>query len=534
MADALLSAECDYLFRHELVREAAYQLQPPGDRARLHARVVRILQHAGQPPLMELADHALNAARETQDIIAADELARVEADALRQAVELALARFEHQMCLLCLERLVEHPAVAPGERPLLRLERVRAMVRCGHRPEALDAAMNLGTGSDAPVNVLIQAKLEAARIQQDLGNHAGAEELHAQVEQLLADGANDYYRSHLLLSMGQQAMLGGQRNEAAALLQQALFQARRAGDTQRQASILERLANLHRERNEFSKSLEYLDAMDALLPGRSFTARGNLYWRQGLTDEAEAQYLQGLEVARRRGNVAEIAILTGNLGNIEGDRRRFENAARHYAAAAEVCREHGLVALTGIWIMSVGNTRLRQEQLPEALEAYNEALALAREAGDVRHQASITANIGIVLDRTRNAEQALEHYRRAEGLSLSIGDPVGAASHVLRIAELFRDRGEPDAAMECYQRALRLRREGEADESGQDFVLLVGMAAMEQSQGLAASARTHATHARRIADRLGLPRETSGNAVSEAAAKLGQLEQELGIPKSAG
>ena len=526
MADALLSAECDYLFRHELVREAAYQLQPPGDRARLHARVVRILQQAGQPPLMELADHALNAARETQDIIAADELAQVEADALRQAVELALARYEHQMCLLCLERLVEHPAVTPDERPALRLELVRAMIRCGNRPQALEAALKLGADPDTPAQVVIQAKLEAARTHLELGHHAEAEDLHGQIEQLLADGAHDYYRSRLLLSMGRQAMLGGERNEAAALLQQALAQARRTGDTQGQALSLERLAILHRESNEFSKSLECLDAIDGLAPGRSFTARRNLYWRQGLTDEAEAQYLQGLEYNRRRGDAAEIAILTGNLGNIAGDRRHHDIAARHFAAAAEVCREHGLVALTGVWTMSLGNVRLRQDALPDALQAYNEALALARAAGDVRHQASITANIGMVLGRTRNVEQALEHYRRAEELSLSIGDPVGAASHVVRIAELFRDSGKPDTALECYQRALRLRREGAAEESEQDFVVLVGLAAMEQLQGLAESARAHAAQARRIADGLGLPRATSGNSVSEAAAKLRHLEQD--------
>jgi predicted ATPase len=39
-----LAAETAYLFRHALVREAAYELQPPGDRGRLHALVLQIIE----------------------------------------------------------------------------------------------------------------------------------------------------------------------------------------------------------------------------------------------------------------------------------------------------------------------------------------------------------------------------------------------------------------------------------------------------------------------------------------------------------
>ena len=47
-----MSAETAYLFRHALLREAAYQLQLPGDRSRLHALALSVLEElaGGRPP----------------------------------------------------------------------------------------------------------------------------------------------------------------------------------------------------------------------------------------------------------------------------------------------------------------------------------------------------------------------------------------------------------------------------------------------------------------------------------------------------
>jgi len=47
-----VNAESAYLFRHALLRDAAYQLQLPGDRARLHGVAFSVIEgvHGGPPP----------------------------------------------------------------------------------------------------------------------------------------------------------------------------------------------------------------------------------------------------------------------------------------------------------------------------------------------------------------------------------------------------------------------------------------------------------------------------------------------------
>jgi hypothetical protein len=46
------SAESAYLFRHALLRDGSYQLQLPGERARLHAFAFEVIEASlgGRPP----------------------------------------------------------------------------------------------------------------------------------------------------------------------------------------------------------------------------------------------------------------------------------------------------------------------------------------------------------------------------------------------------------------------------------------------------------------------------------------------------
>ena len=62
-----MSAETEYLFRHALVRTAAYSLQLPGDRAKLHAWALDCLEQELTPDqldshVLELTEHASFAA----------------------------------------------------------------------------------------------------------------------------------------------------------------------------------------------------------------------------------------------------------------------------------------------------------------------------------------------------------------------------------------------------------------------------------------------------------------------------------------
>src|SRR5690606_18101988 len=141
-----MDAESAYLFRHALVREAAYQLQPPGDRAQLHAFTVRILQDDARVAPLDLADHAAFAALEPQSVIPPEQLVDIELRALQRGAELARTRFEPEVELACLRRLATHPGVSADERGEHRLLQAGPLLTLG-RPAECIAGWAEGAGS---------------------------------------------------------------------------------------------------------------------------------------------------------------------------------------------------------------------------------------------------------------------------------------------------------------------------------------------------------------------------------------------------
>jgi tetratricopeptide (TPR) repeat protein len=120
----LPTAETAYLFRHALVRDAAYELQPPGDRALLHGLALAALEDAfgGTPALetpqwlAEFRPHASDAHAQELSVharLAADDrdaaLLRKSAIYLRRAAHLEFTGYRNASALKLLEELTQHP-----------------------------------------------------------------------------------------------------------------------------------------------------------------------------------------------------------------------------------------------------------------------------------------------------------------------------------------------------------------------------------------------------------------------------------------
>jgi len=119
--------EADYLFRHAALRDAAYHLQIPSERARMHKLVFEILEGALSEPERELlalplAEHAELAQRGVT--WATDALPRKSLEYLQLAARNAASRFENQQAIQLYDRIAAHPMTTIGQR-------VDAIVECG-------------------------------------------------------------------------------------------------------------------------------------------------------------------------------------------------------------------------------------------------------------------------------------------------------------------------------------------------------------------------------------------------------------------
>lgn len=359
-----MRAEAVYLFRHNLLRDAAYQLQLPGERARLHALALEIMERvlarstpeALRPFAAELALHARLAAFAMQAeapqargagtrVLMASLPAR-ELHYLAMAARHAESQFRHDDAIEFHDRVAKH-ALATADTA---------------RQAALAAAeCCFGAGR------ITQA---AARFREVVRTNPHA------------PGMAEVRLGALLVECGQS-------DEATATLQSTLEAAQARGDQRVACEARFQLATIGHRKREFETTQriyeEVLSAAGKLgLARLEALALGNLAGVHRELDrpgQALACYLKSLELLRQLGALRDEAKTLVNLAGLNFEMGRFDDAAR---LGVEALAASARAGDRYVWAVALSQVAFRRHMLGEidpALEELERAQNAAQEIG---------------------------------------------------------------------------------------------------------------------------------------------------------
>lgn len=526
-----MHAESAYLFRHALVREAAYQLQPPADRAELHAHTLRVLQADPGTAAADLAEHAGMAQQAQQRVIAGDELARAQHRYLRAAADDARAAFQHERTIAFLSELVAHPLATTAEVEAAHDDIATACISLGNFSGAIAKYKQIADFSPDP-SLRAAKLLRAAQLHWNLGALHDAKQLLEEAQGQIAQ----FGLSQLEPQMNEAIALiehHAQGENARELLETAVAGARNAGDAVTLGKVLDTLARHFRNRDDFGKALRCIDEADHLGGSRKLRlSRGNVLWRMGRLDEAEAEYQQELKFAREHGDLSGVAIVRGNLANIHLARHQYERAEEMLHSSLASCREMGLTSHAATQLMTLGNIRYYQDDFEGALHFYCEAERLHARADAPENRSSVLANIGLALEGLGRYDEALARFQQAVDLAARTGNTAAQASHMARFHYSLKQLGRLQQARDALLTALSLHAKNGAPETPLQFSWWTELAISELELGLRPAAVASAAQARECATRLQLPHRHSTKSVLGALERLAALESSLGLPQS--
>lgn len=408
-----MDAELAYLFRHGLIRDAAYELQTPSARAALHTLALQLLEgvfggapdwpdpnaplprHATDPYADELAFHA--EAAQSGASAPADDLARAEALYLWRAASWAEFRANPVLAIEYFKKLAAHASAPPTVRVLAARSAgwlLHIIGRSGPGREQLEAALK-----DAEAAGL---ELEPARVVGVLGL-------------LLQDI--------------------GQLEQSGAMLERALVLQRRTG-----------------QRSDESRTLTYL---------------ANVVSKSGQDDKALEMYRQALAIAREVGDRRGQGVALANLGTALAAGGDHAEAESVYRQALAVQREIGNRRIEGIVLGNLANLLDTQGQYDSAEEAYGQAIALHNEYGNQRSAGFALGNLAGLYAATGRPELAEKAYQQALATHAQVGAKWSLAVHRCDYALFILRRGDAASARELWlQGADNLREMGDTGELG--------------------------------------------------------------------
>ncbi|MBE7491772.1 MAG: tetratricopeptide repeat protein [Planctomycetes bacterium] len=398
-----MHAEQAYLFRHALLRDAAYEMQLPGDRAKLHELAFFLIEEAfggrapEPPPLDDINAPALEP--HTSDAVAAD--------------------------------LAMHAGLASsaGSLEAQRRDYLRRAAEYAQRKHQTTHALALwSTLADASQGI---AKGEALRRAAHVAYHSGMSRL------------------------------------ADTLLQQAVACLEQSGGRAFLAVALNHLSIVTRERGDIAKSEVMLGQamammrelkLDRYLPA-ALVSLANLYRFTGRGHLSEATLRQALDLLRNTDNQRLYGIALGNLASTYITSGRAEQAESLLQESYQVSLAAGNPGSAAI---ALGNIALCHEKLArwdKAEETYHRTLTLAREIGDRRTEGVNLGNMAQISLRTGRTVQALHLLEQAVAIHQDCGNRRFEAIHLCDTALCHLRLGAISLARACWRKGIMILHE---------------------------------------------------------------------------
>jgi DNA-binding SARP family transcriptional activator len=208
----------------------------------------------------------------------------------------------------------------------------------------------------------------------------------------------------------------------------------------------------------------------------------------GHSPEALTVFSHALDVARRTGDRAAEATALTDIGNVDGQLGRVQQAAAHHRQALALFREAGDRAGEARTLVSIGLDETQLGRYVQAARHQQEAVTISYDIGDRPGEARALGNLGVALQRQGRYQEAAGYHQQSLDLFREVGDRRGEAWALARLGVVDLRLGRHQHAAGYLRHALALFHEmGHADSEAETLVNLgnvyVELGLYEQAAG---------------------------------------------------
>jgi CHAT domain-containing protein/Tfp pilus assembly protein PilF len=282
----------------------------------------------------------------------------------------------------------------------------------------------------------------------------------------LARGASDFkLAASVLNNLGENYQSSGRYSEAEPRYIEALEFFRVSGDSSGQAYALGNLGTLKFGQGDFGQALKYLQKANSLalnpdtfggphpLQGTILNAMGLVHVFLGRYDKAKELYFEALAVRRSVHDESGEIVTLNNIAAMYNQRGSRRNAEDYYLLSLELSERRNDPAHQAQIYNNLGLVQAQTDREDEARVSYQKALELYRAQGMLDGEAITLDNLGHLED---DPEKATVYHQRAVDLLEKVGNRQSLATALLSLGSSQADMGDRKAAIATLSRCVDL------------------------------------------------------------------------------
>jgi predicted ATPase/class 3 adenylate cyclase len=416
-------SELRYIFRHTLLREAAYGMQIGARRQELHRLIAEAIERI----------YADNLEDRFFDLAFHYELAKIPEKTiayLQKAGDYALGKFQNQQALEYFEKLLAFPEVRQDHVLFVSalLKKSKILVMTGNWEAA------------------------AKTLQE-----AAANALETRQEELLARSCCSY--GHLLMLQGDYTGAMRQLQHALHLFAQLRHPAGMVETTGNLGNLYFRQGKYPEAENYFQDCIRKAREIPGYFPDSQIIANlGLSFMNRGEYEQAIRVNLEFLDSCEERKDHSGMANILTHLGIVCVEKGSYEEAMDYLRRALRINAQLGNKQLAAIATGNMGVIFERQGNYRQAMDCYLKDLELCEELGDKQGTAIALSLIGQLLNVQGEFHRAIEYMQKALMLCEELSYQKGIAKALNTLGDIFFFLQQHRRSLHFYNRAIELTR----------------------------------------------------------------------------
>lgn len=415
--------ELRYIFRHSLMREAAYSMQLNARLQQLHAQIAEAIEKIYVDNIgehyVDLVFHYEQAGNEEKTIAY-----------LRKAADFAHVNFQNQQALDFYDRLIAKTATTADSSDTLRIY------------------------------------LNKGRVLEIIGNWEEAQQAYQQAQKLAKKSRDIILLGRCNSQLGNLLMLRGRYDEAMQYLQIASGLFDSIDDPLGIAKVSGSLGNLFFRRANYDEAERYYRrSLDTGFSEMGTVSSAQTVSFLGLTYMNRGQYEEGIKLIKAQiplhennNDLMGLANLHTNLGIVYFESGDYHSAKEEYEKGLLLSDRLGNKQLQAIGTGCLGTVLEKQGQYKEAMALFQQDLELCRELGDWQGIAIAEGLVGELYRITGEFAEAIPHLNQSLTISKDLGYQKGVAKAINALGDLYYWQGDFTKSATYYQEAIDIAR----------------------------------------------------------------------------
>ncbi|HMO38526.1 MAG TPA: tetratricopeptide repeat protein [Saprospiraceae bacterium] len=414
--------ELRYIFRHSLLREAAYGMQLRTRLQQLHKLIAEAIEKIYADRIEEryfdLAFHYEQAS-----------VFDKTCEYLRKAADYARRNYQNQLALEYYEKLLRQ------------------------------------LGKEEDVERQVRTYLQKGKVLELIGHWEECEQTYNKALKLAKQTRDALLLGQCNNNLGRLLVLKGDYQNAAAQLQTALQLFESIENHTGIAKVYGNIGNLYfrqgnyeKAKSFFSQSIDISQGATEMPNSQIVASLGLTYMNQGNYDDAiRCQQIQ-LNLAQHHNDKQGVADLYTKIGIVYFEKGDYDAALESFEKGLEVSRELGNKQLTSIALGGIGSVYERKGDYARAMQLFEQDLALCEEIGDKQGIAIALGLIGELLSFKGEFYKAIDYLQKDLMICEALGYQKGLAKAVNTLADVFFYLQQYDRSLAYYNRAIDITR----------------------------------------------------------------------------